>query len=138
MTRSREEIVRDWIELVWNQGQLDRLSDMHPDEWMDNGGEVRLADAQLWHRQIRSTYPDLHYVIDELFSSDERVVVRWTATGTQLGELWGLIPPSGRAVSWRGIHVLRVELGRIIEIWAVADTASLLQQLPVELRPIDG
>lgn len=84
---------------------------------------------------MRTTFPDLHYAIEEIVVAGDRVVVRWLARATHQGTLWGLIPPTGKSVTWPGIHIVRVEAGQIVEIWAVANQASILQQLGVRLVP---
>jgi steroid delta-isomerase-like uncharacterized protein len=71
---------------------------------------------------------DGHWAIDEIFSSDDRVVVRWTGTGTHVRELNG-IPATGRPVRVDAISIHRVANGKIAETWQVWDTLSLLQQI---------
>jgi len=129
-----EVVVRAWIEDVWNAGALERLRDLHPTEFLNEGEPATVEQAAAWHRQMRTTYPDLRYRIDDLVTAGDRVAVRWTATGTQRGSLWGQVPPTGKRVTWRGMHLVTVRGGRIDEVWAVADTIAVLRQLGVELR----
>jgi predicted ester cyclase len=49
--------------------------------------------------------------------------------------LWGLIPATHKTITWGGIHMLRVEAGQIVEVWAFVDMAVMLQQLGVSLQP---
>ena len=58
----------------------------------------------------------------------EKAAVHWTATGTQLGVLWG-IEPTGARVAFEGIDLLVVRDGRIVRNDAVADTLSIARQL---------
>jgi predicted ester cyclase len=39
------------------------------------------------------------------------------------------IPPSGKAVEWREMHIYRVVGGKIVEHWGVIDQLGLLQQI---------
>lgn len=78
---------------------------------------------------------DGRWNIDEIIPAGaERVVVRWTGTGTHHAELLG-IPPTGKDVRCAAISVLRVEGGKIAEHWCVWDTLGLLQQLGVAPAP---
>jgi predicted ester cyclase len=61
-------------------------------------------------------------------SADDFVVERYTATGTQRGQL-GDIPASGRVATWTGINIFRIECGRIAEVWAQVDAVTHTQQL---------
>jgi predicted ester cyclase len=39
------------------------------------------------------------------------------------------VPPSGRPVAWRFIHIWRVADGLIVEHWACRDDMGLLEQV---------
>jgi len=72
--------------------------------------------------------PDASLTLDDVVESEHRMVVRWTLSGTHLGELWGLAP-SGRHAVMRGTHVFRFRRDRIAETWASYDALGLLDQL---------
>ncbi|MEZ4866471.1 MAG: ester cyclase [Caldilineaceae bacterium] len=130
-----EEVVRQWIEQVWNAGNLQQIDHFHPPTFQNEGALATRAAVRAWHEQMRTTFPGLHYAIEEIVVAGDRVVVRWLARATHQGTLWGMIPPTGKSVTWPGIHIVRVEAGQIVKIWAVANQASILQQLGVRLVP---
>ena len=72
-----------------------------------------------------------HWEIDDIFSSDDKVVVRWTGTGEHVAELNG-IPPTGKKVDVSAISIHRMRDGKIAETWQVWDTLGFLQQLGVD------
>ncbi len=74
--------------------------------------------------------PDWRMTVDETIAEDDRVMVRWTFYGTQVGEYAGL-PPTNRQVVYSGINIFRVENGKIAEIWDISDRLWLWQQLGV-------
>ncbi|HEY3189396.1 MAG TPA: ester cyclase, partial [Solirubrobacteraceae bacterium] len=69
-----------------------------------------------------------HWGIEEIFSAGDRVVVRWTGSGTHVGEVNG-IPPTGKDVRVDAISIFRMDGGKIAEMWEVWDTLGFLQQL---------
>ena len=71
---------------------------------------------------------DGNWNIDEIFSAGDRVVTRWTGTGTHVGELMG-IPATDRPISVEAITIHRIEDGKIAEEWAVWDALGLLVQI---------
>ncbi|TQC45233.1 ester cyclase [Rhodococcus sp. WS4] len=71
---------------------------------------------------------DGHWNIEEMFSAGDRVVVRWTGTGTHVGEMNG-IPPTGNTIRVDAISIHRLADGKIAETWQVWDTLGFLQQL---------
>ena len=69
-----------------------------------------------------------HWGIEEIFSTEDRVVVRWTGSGTHVGEVNG-IPPSGKPIKVDAISIFRMRDGKIAEMWEVWDTLTFLQQI---------
>ena len=70
------------------------------------------------------------WTIEEIFSAGDRVVVRWTGTGTHLGELNG-VPATGNRIRVDGITIHRMSGRKIAETWEVWDTLGFLQQVGV-------
>ncbi len=70
-----------------------------------------------------------HWHIEELVAAeDDRVVTRWTGTGTHDAELMG-IPATGQPVRVAAISLHRIANGKLAEHWCVWDTLGMLQQL---------
>ena len=77
---------------------------------------------------LRAGFPDLQTTIEDIFSDRDKVVVRFTASGTHSGPFMG-IAPTGREATWSGVNIYRVSGGRIRETWQLADGLGLLRQL---------
>lgn len=74
-----------------------------------------------------------HWQIEDLFSSGDKVVARWTGSGRHVGDLNGM-PPTGAVVSRvDAVSIHRMEGGKIAETWQVWDTLGFLQQLGVSM-----
>ena len=95
------------------------------------GGYPDVMDAKgisTMMNDFLTAFPDLRYRFDQFIVRDNHVVERYTATGTQQGQL-GDLPPSGRRATWTGINIFRIECGRIAEVWSEVDAVSRRQQL---------
>lgn len=79
---------------------------------------------------FRAAFPDVRYTMEDLIAEGDRVMDRWTVHATHLGDFLG-IPPTGKAITFWGIDILRIVNGRIKEIWHLEDQVSVLQQLGV-------
>jgi steroid delta-isomerase-like uncharacterized protein len=80
---------------------------------------------------IFQAFPDLYLEVRDLFSTDDRMCVQGTATGTHTGAFLGL-PPTGRRVEWDGCLVFRFASdGRVSEEIIYYDAATVLRQLGV-------
>jgi predicted ester cyclase len=67
-------------------------------------------------------------MIDDQVADGDKVVTRFTSTGTHRGALMGLQPSNKRA-SWMGIVIDRIEEGKIVEEWVSWDLYGMMQQL---------
>jgi predicted ester cyclase len=79
---------------------------------------------------VSTTFPDLHFTIENMIAEGDFVAVRHTARGTHQGNFRG-IPPAGKQVIVTGVIIDRVANGKIIEEWGNQDWLGLLQQLGV-------
>jgi predicted ester cyclase len=85
-------------------------------------------------KSFYAAFPDLTHEVQDLFSVEDRVVLRAVDTGTHQGKFMGLAP-TGRSVEISVIAIFRFEDGRIAEIWEEADILGLLRQIGVEGLP---
>jgi steroid delta-isomerase-like uncharacterized protein len=126
-------LARAWHEEVINRrnpaalrgilaGEVVHHAAAHYPEVLDAAGVAAMMGDFL------AAFPDLGYAFDHFIADGDHVVERYTASGTQRGPFGGL-PPSGRAATWTGINIFRVECGRIAEVWSEVDAESRRRQL---------
>jgi predicted ester cyclase len=72
--------------------------------------------------------PDLTWKIEELIEAGDRIVVRGRATGTPVGELFG-VKPSGKKFEIMSVDIHTLEGGKIVRTYHVEDWAGALRQL---------
>jgi predicted ester cyclase len=75
-----------------------------------------------------------HFTVEDLVAENDRVVVRWTNSGTHIGEFVG-IPPTGRTFTIAGIDIYRLDGAKLAEHWHVIDQLSMLGQLGLLPEP---
>lgn len=71
---------------------------------------------------------DFQCTIDDIISERNKVSVRLTFSGRHKGDLM-LFRATGAHVSWEGVSMITFKSGKIIDIWTLGDTRSLLGQL---------
>ena len=76
----------------------------------------------------------MHLEIHEIIATGDKVVLRFTNSGTNVGPFLGN-PPSGKRAQWLGIGIYTIHNGRITEGWFAEDVPSLLAQLDVLPAP---
>ncbi len=70
----------------------------------------------------------------DMTAEGDRVAVRWTARGTQTGEMME-IPATGKPTTVTGMFFNRLAAGKIVEGWGNFDALGMLQQLGVIPTP---
>jgi len=129
-----EAVVRDLVETVWNGNRTEELERFFAPTF-DHGGRTDTPDGlRDWHDKDADTWADPEYEIVSLVVDGEQVAIRWRATARHIGQ-WGPVPPTGRTVESEGAHFFTVRDGRIVAMWAVADTFGKAVQLGVRFEP---
>ncbi len=137
MSAANEAVVRRYYEQMCNERKNELAAElftadhvMHDPQVPTEVGPQGMADTvAAYQRGV-----DGHWGIEEIFSVDDRVVVRWTGTGTHNGEING-IPPTGKRIRVDAITIHQLRDGKIAETWEVWDTLGFLQQLGVVPTP---
>lgn len=140
-TEENKALYRRWIETVFNTKKLDAIDEFLAPSAVDHALPPGMPPTREGSRQFIGSYlrafPDLHFTIDDVVAEGDRVVGRWTSTGTHQGELMG-VPPTGRQATSTGIEILRIEDGKFVEHWLAFDQLGMLQQLGVIPAPGQG
>ncbi|WP_144300267.1 ester cyclase [Elioraea rosea] len=84
---------------------------------------------------IFQAMPDARFILHDVFATEDRVVTRWTWTGTLTGEGFLGIAPRGQKVEFDVIDVWRVAGGMLVEHWDQFDWPRALVQLGVQGLP---
>ena len=87
-----------------------------------------LAEFKAFLETDFETVPDSVQTIDLIFANDEYVAMKATYAGTQEGPM-GPFPASGKTLTLPFIGILRIENGKVAEIWVEWDNLFALAQL---------
>ena len=135
---SNKALVRRVFEEIYNQGRYEAADELIATDYLSHqgaGSEIVGAEGvKNSARQQRATFPDLHSFVDDLVAEGDKVVVRFTITGTQLGQ-WGPLPPTGKPVRFEEIVILRFVDGKVVEQRGLCDNLAALRQLGVVPTP---
>jgi len=133
MKDSKEAIVSRYFDEVCNRRKLAGAEEIFTaghiyhdpnSRWVGTGprGMRELTGA------YQSAFPDAHWQVEELLTSGDTVVARWTGTGTHQGDLAGLAP-TGKSVEVAGIWMFRISGGKIAESWNCWDFYGMMAQI---------
>jgi len=127
-----KQFMAHFVEEVLNKKNLSAIDDIVAENFLEHipfpgqgPGREGLRDIVV---VFITAFPDLHWDIDEQIAEGEKVVTRFTMTGTHHGDFMG-IPPTGRSVNVWGIVIDVVRNGLFSESRIILDSPALIQQL---------
>jgi predicted ester cyclase len=131
-------VVRRLFE-VWNTDKLDAIEELYAADYVADYRPY--APLRHGHDAIKGmvqrahiAFPDYHEELEEMIAEGDKVVVRLTITGTQLGQ-WGPLPPTGKPVRFEEIVILRFVDGKVAGQRGLPDNLAALRQVGVVPTP---
>ena len=118
MSDQNKALVRRAFEEVWNQSKLTVIDELIASNAVYNdpnvpGGKLTGPEGVKQFVQIyRTAFPDVRVTINDQIAEGDKVVTRWTATGTHKGQLMG-IAPTNKPATVTGIDVARFMTARL-------------------------
>jgi steroid delta-isomerase-like uncharacterized protein len=114
-----------------NQLDVTHHSDfLHPDIEVTMPGTPPLIGLEEYRSMMQSSYEglkDWHFVIDDRFATDDRVVCRWRVSGVHQAEYFGY-PPTGKHVEFNGMSLWEFDGGKARRGWIYPDLAAIMAQ----------
>lgn len=125
-------IVQRFLEEVLNQRNAGAAAAVCSPEVSWHGGPMGEAhDLPGFQHKLRSifrSFPDLTVEVHDVIAENDRVAVRLTMRGTQLGYFQG-VAPTGRHICSSAMNTYRIADNRIVEEWWQHDLLGLMKQL---------
>jgi steroid delta-isomerase-like uncharacterized protein len=112
---------------------VDGFCELRADDFVEHETAAGLSPTKDGVRQFFTMYmaafPDLRFQAEDVLPSGDKVVARFTASGTNDGDFMGM-PATGKSVSVEGIDIIRFgDDGLAHEHWGVFDALAMMQQL---------
>jgi steroid delta-isomerase-like uncharacterized protein len=124
MSEANKAVVRRLVEEVMNAGHLDVIDDIYTAQLTPG--------ARRWIAPFRAAFPDVQMTIVDLIAEDDKVVGRFSCSGTHRGT-WRGHPATGRRFrNIAEVYVLTIRDGRITAAWGLEDTHRRMRQLGID------
>jgi predicted SnoaL-like aldol condensation-catalyzing enzyme len=107
---------------IYQKGMLEVADEiLSPDFVLHNPtlpGELRNGPeaAKKYASAVIAAVPDRKLVNEDIFAKGDKVLIRWTISGTNIGPLFGN-PPTGKPYVATGFDLFRISNGKIMEMW---------------------
>ena len=129
-----ENIVRELVERVWNQGDESTIDQYYAPTAVANGLPSAPTPGpegfKPFFRAFRAAFPDIRVEVTHAISEGDLGVVHCRITGTNTGKLMGQ-DATHKSFDITGMTMARVADGQIVEGWNSFDFMAMYQQLGI-------
>jgi steroid delta-isomerase-like uncharacterized protein len=139
-SETNKAVCRRMLDQLYNQHRPDLIPEFFTPDFVYHAGrpsrELPIGIEGFRERvtMALAAFPDIQITVDDEIAEGNRVVCRWTVTGTHQGA-FGDIPPTGKAATRAGVAIYRLVDGKIAENWLFADDLDFMRQLGVLPTP---
>ena len=132
--KNKSTIIQEFIERVLNGGSIEATGDYFWDDVVEEvpfpGQGPGLSGLKDVLAGLRSAFPDMHWIVDEQIESENKVVSRFTWSGTHRGEFLG-VGATGRRVAVWGMVIDQFVGHKVKSTRIIMDVLGLMAQLGV-------
>ena len=133
MTKNEYKSIYQQFADAVNRRDLDALDQIFDPDLINHGADPDEPRGAYHFKQVFRNFiaacPDLQVTIEDSITKDDKLVVRWTDTGTHTGAPLLGVPATGKQIILTGIEILRIRDGKIVERWAENDMRYLMETL---------
>ena len=133
-TDANKAVIRRFVDAGINKRNLNLFDELVVEEFIEDvplpGQGPGREGLKVAVDGFLQAFPDIAWTIHEQIAEGDKVVSRFTWTGTHRGASFG-VPPTGRKVTVWGVVIDVVRDGRMVESRIIMDTLGLMQQLGV-------
>ena len=125
-------LVRKFLHM-FERGDPDIADEIVAADYYSHGApdpSLGLEGLKAFVAMYKNAMPDARVDIEFQVAEGDKVVSRYTWSGTHQGEIFG-VPATGKHVSWTATATFRIADGQIREAWLNWDQWGLMQQFGV-------
>ena len=130
----RQPVIR-YIQEVMNEHKLEVLDELFAPDFINEAtGFPPIIGVQAMREGLQSIldgFPDCQVTIEDMMAIDDKVIARWSMSGTHTG-VFQNIPPTGKKITVSGIAIDIIRQQKIARRWAYNSFPILVQQLGPE------
>jgi len=122
-----KDIVRKMYEAV-NKRKLDLLGEFIAPDYIDHTEHLRSLEEVKKFLSTLIKSLDFQITIEDIIAEGDKVWVRYTLTGTHIGDFFGLAP-TGKKFTESVVYIFRIVNFKIVESLQVSNPLDLLMQI---------
>jgi predicted ester cyclase len=129
---SNKATYRRFINEVFNQGRLDMVDELVDESYTLHDAPPGTPEGPEAIKQVvkmfRAAFPDLQITIEDQIAEGDKVCSLAVTRGTHKGTIFG-IAPTGNSIAMKGLTLVTIIDGKLVETWIKNDMMGLMEQL---------
>lgn len=133
MASSQKDLVRQWIEGIWNQGDFDLLDTMADQNYVfstPGQDDLNPAGFKDFVNQIHNGFSDYRIEIVSQMSEHDTVITKGISRGTHSATFNG-IEPTHKSIEVHWVMYTQVKDSKMVHDWEIYDALGILTQLGI-------
>lgn len=143
LTEEEAKVLADKVLEIWNEGNLALIEEIFSPETVVHTSSipedlVGFEGVSSWVTNTRTAFPDFHMTFDEIIIKGDKLVTRWSSTGTHTGVFQmpsGELPPTNMPIKVTGLAIDKIENGKFVYELVIFNVLEMLQQLGFTVMP---
>ena len=137
MSESNKRTAHRLLDALWNQEDFAVVNALIASDYDGHSStEINGPEGAIeFVPMLRNAFPDLQFRIEDQIAEGDKVVTRWSMSGTHKREFQGM-PATGRRMSITGITIFRIANDKVIEGWTNEDLLGFYQQIGARPSPV--
>jgi predicted ester cyclase len=127
-TEANKRVVHRLFHDGMNQGRFELVEQLIAPSFVGATGERGPSAFVNVVAGLRAAFPDIHYTLDDVIAEGDRVVVRWTWTGTHRNAYRGF-ETTNKRVKNTAIAIFELEGEKLTRAWLENDRLGFLQAM---------
>ncbi len=133
-TERNKQIAQQFCDATWGKGIVAAVDQFASPDFIADypilPAPLEQDGFKAWVRDVHTALPDLQFTMTDVIGEGDKVVIAWTAEGTNTGPIGFLnLEATGKSVHFGGMIIYRLLDGRIVEERGEADALGLFRQL---------
>jgi predicted ester cyclase len=132
MSEDNIAAARRVLDEAFTNGNVDVIDEVCAEGYVNHDpimGDQNADAAKETISAYKAAFPDLTLTVDDIFAAGDKVVTRWTGTGTFENEFMGQAPTGEKGDPIHGIGIDRFEDGEIVESWGQWETLTFMRNI---------
>jgi steroid delta-isomerase-like uncharacterized protein len=116
---------------IWSKGSVDLIDSVFAENFVGHFPAGKVHGREGVRARViahRLAFPDWTEKVEDTIADRDRVVMRFTSRGTNMGDFLGN-PPTRNRVEISEVAIFRLSDGKIVEQWVYPDMRSMQHQL---------